>query len=61
MTTLLILLNLAGGEPAGDLRILEKDDGLGRVLSRAQTPGLRRRERGALQTPVATRLRRSRG
>ena len=31
-----------------DLRVLEKDEGLGRVLSRAETQGMRQRERRAL-------------
>ena len=49
----LVLLNLAGGESVDDprsgrgqaLRILESDDGLGRVMQSAETHGLRRRER----------------
>ena len=45
MVTSLILLNLAGGESVEDLRVLEKDEGLGRVLSRAETQGMRQRER----------------
>ena len=48
MVTSLILLNLAGGESVEDLRVLEKDEGLGRVLSRAETQGMRQRERRAL-------------
>ncbi len=49
MITSLILLNLAGGESVEDLRVLEADDGLGRVLSRAETHGMRHRECRALQ------------
>ena len=48
MVTSLILLNLAGEESVEDLRVLEKDEGLGRVLSRAETQGMRQRERRAL-------------
>jgi hypothetical protein len=43
----LILLNLAGGDCVDDLRILEKDDGFSKVLSRVATKGLTRRERRA--------------
>ena len=43
-----MLLNLAGGECVEDLRVLEKDDGLGRALRLAETHGMRRRERRAL-------------
>ena len=48
MVTSLVLLNLAGGECVEDLRLLEKDEGLGRVLRLAETHGMRRRERRAL-------------
>ena len=37
MDTSLILLNTAGGESVDDLRILESDDGLGRVIQSAET------------------------
>ena len=55
MVTSLILLNTAGGESVDDprsgrgqaLRILESDDGLGRVLQSAETHGMRRGERRA--------------
>ena len=57
--TSLILLNLAGGESVKDLRVLEADDGLGRVLSRAETQGMRHRECGALQRRWRTERRRS--
>ena len=46
--TSLIPLNLAGGESVEDLRVLENDEGLGRVLSREETEGMRQRERRAL-------------
>ena len=57
MVTSLILLNTAGGESVDDprssrgqaLRILEKDEGLGRVLRRAETHRTRRAEREALE------------
>ena len=50
MVTSLILLNTAGGESVDDprssrgqaLRILESDDGLGRVMQSAETHGMRR-------------------
>ncbi len=48
MVTSLALLNLAGGECVEDLRLLEKDEGLGRVLRLAETHGMRRRKRRAL-------------
>ena len=43
--TSLLMLNLAGGDSVDDLRILEKDEGLCRVLRRAESYGMRRRER----------------
>ncbi len=43
MVTSLVVLNLAGGECVEDLRLLEKDEGLGRVLRLAETQGLGRR------------------
>ena len=49
MVMSLILLNLAGGECVDDLRILEKDEGLCRVLRRSETHRTRRAERDALQ------------
>ena len=57
MVTSLILLNTAGGESVDDprssrgqaLRILERDDGLGRVMQSAETHGMRRGERRAHQ------------
>ena len=47
MVTALVMLNLAGGESVDDLRLLEKDDGLGRVVAAAETHGMRRAERRA--------------
>ena len=44
----LVFSNLAGGECVADLRLLEKDKGLGRVLRLAETHGVRRWERRAL-------------
>ena len=57
MVMSLVLLNIAGGECVDDprssrgqaLRILEKDEGLGRVLRRAETHRTRRAERKALE------------
>ena len=40
----LILLNLAGGESVDDIRILEKDEGLSRVLRRVESRGGRPQE-----------------
>ncbi len=56
MVISLVLLNLAGGECVEDprssrgqaLRLLEKDEGLGRVLRLAETQGMGRRERRGL-------------
>ena len=48
MVTSLVLLNLAGGECVEDLRLLEKDAGLGRVLRLAETHGMPRKERQEL-------------
>lgn len=63
----LVLLNLAGGECAEDVRLLEADAGLGRVFREAECWGLSRSERRDLQRrfrkgrertfPSATRLR----
>ena len=48
MVTSLALLNLTGGECVEDLGLLEKDEGLGRVLRLAETQGMRPRERQAM-------------
>jgi hypothetical protein len=45
----LILLNLAGGESVDDLRILEADEGLCRILERSELKGLTRKERRETQ------------
>ena len=45
MITSLVMLNLAGGESVDDLRILESDEGLGRVLKVSETHLMRRGER----------------
>ena len=47
MVTALMMLNLAGGESVDDLRLLEKDEGLGRALLTAESHGMRRAERRA--------------
>ena len=47
MVTALVMLNLAGGESVDDLRLLEKDEGLGRVLFAGESHGMRRAERRA--------------
>ena len=49
MVTSLVLLSLAGGEAVDDLRILEKDEGFCRVLRKAETHGMRRKERRATE------------
>ena len=43
-----VLLNLAGGDSVDDLRVLEGDEGLGRMLRRAERHGLHRRRGEAL-------------
>ena len=43
----LILLNLAGGDSVDDVNILEKDEGLCRIIQRIEKKGLTRRERRA--------------
>ena len=45
MVTALVMLNLSGGESVDDLRVLEKDEGLGRVLLAGESHGMRRAER----------------
>jgi hypothetical protein len=45
----LILLNLAGGDCVDDIRILEKDEGFCKVLSRVETKGLTRQQRRAME------------
>ncbi len=41
----LLLLNLAGGESVSDVEVLEKDEGLKRVMGEAEGHGLKRGER----------------
>ena len=57
--SLLVLLNLAGGEFVDDLRILEKDEGFCRVLGKVETHAMRRRERRATERRWRTDRRRS--
>jgi len=45
----LMLLNLAGGDCIDDIRILEKDEGFCKVLSRVETKGLSRPQRRAME------------
>lgn len=45
----LMLLNLAGGDCIDDIRILEKDEGFCKVLSRVETKGLSRQQRRAME------------
>ena len=45
----LMPLNLAGGESVSDLDLLEKDEGLCKMLGEFETCGMRRRERRALE------------
>jgi|TARA_B100001971_G_C18220898_1_gene557124 hypothetical protein len=59
MVMSLLLLNLAGGESVDDLRVLEKDEGLCRVLRRVETHGMRRRERRATEKRWRKERRRS--
>ena len=47
MVMSLVMLNLAGGESVDDLRVLEKDEGLGRLLLLAELHRMRRAERRA--------------
>ena len=47
MVMSLVMLNLAGGESVDDLRVLEKDEGLGRLLLMAELHQMRRAERRA--------------
>jgi len=49
MVMSLVLLNLAGGDAVDDLLILEKDEGYCRVLRKAETYEMRRRERRCME------------
>ena len=55
----LMLLNLAGGESVSDLDLLEKDEGLCRMLGEFETCGMRRRERRVLEKRWRMERRRS--
>lgn len=59
MITSLMLLNLAGGESVDDLRVLEADEGLGRMLGKAETHRQRAFERRAGRNRWRTGRRRS--
>ena len=45
----LMLLNLAGGDCVDDIRIVEKDEGFCKVLSRVETKKLTRQQRQAME------------
>lgn len=45
----LVLLNLAGGSRVADLEVMEADKGLGEILRKTETCGLRRKARRALE------------
>ena len=45
----LVLLNLAGGDSASDLEVLEQDEGFTRILRRAELDGLPRAQRRELE------------
>ena len=47
MVMALVMLNLSGGESVDDVRVLEKDEGLGRVLLAGESHRMRRAERRA--------------
>ena len=59
VVTSLVLLNLAGGDCVEDLKLLEADDGLCRVLNRTRMHGLSRKERRALERRWRKERRRS--
>ena len=59
IVTAVVLLNLVGGESVDDLRMLQKDDGLSRLLLTAQTHRICRRERRALKRRWRRECRRS--
>ena len=52
----LILLNIAGGDCVDDLRILEQDEGLVKVLRRVGFSGHPRKERRGARTTLAERM-----
>ena len=49
MVISLVLLNLAGGDCVEDLKVLEKDEGFCEILRKAETHGLKRKVRRALE------------
>ncbi len=49
VVTALLLLNLAGGESVSDVEVLEKDEGLKRMMGEAEGHGLKRGERRGLE------------
>jgi hypothetical protein len=49
IVTSLILLNLSGGESVNDLRILESDEGLCKIMRRIEMNGLTRRKRREIE------------
>jgi hypothetical protein len=49
MVMSIILLNLAGGDHVSDIRVLESDDGFGRILRRITLHGLPRKKRGEIE------------
>ena len=55
----LILLNLAGGDSVVDVEVLEKDEGLCRVVRQAETYGMHPRERRGLEERWRAERRRS--
>ena len=59
MVMALVMLNLAGGESVDDLRVLEKDEGLGRLLLMAELHRMRRAERRAQHNRWRRKRRRS--
>ena len=59
MVMSLVMLNLSGGESVDDLRLLERDEGLGRVLLAGESHRMRRGERRAHQRRWRKQRRRS--
>jgi hypothetical protein len=49
MVVALILLNLAGGDHVSDIRVLESDEGFGRILREINNHGLPRKKRRELE------------
>jgi len=57
----LVLLNLAGGDSVSDLRVLGKDEGLGRVIRAAKLDKLPRKERRRRERELRKARRRGKG